>query len=279
MELHKLKKLLQAADNQQRDNESSNFFIFKNRAIFLLVRIFLIMFGHLSSIERVRSFVLQNRSFLPKELMIMKGDTVVQIGTHKQETIFRIAKAIGKNGRAIIIEASKENYTYLNQYTSKMGWDNIIIINKAASNIKGTQTFLVSKIFSDHRLEDDNILHDNDLRDSGYDRSETIDTDTTDNILNELGIKKVDYLEITVNGYELKVLEGMSITMKNTRKIYTKSFAIDKSKKDVIATDIIEILKNNGFNFLVGKPSKSVANDLWGERSGDIYAFKGNACG
>lgn len=265
-----------APDNTKRDSIRRDLHFYVNKIKSWLVRLFVRIIGDNPILEKIRSYVITNRSFLPKELMILKGDTIVQVGTHKQETVSRIAKAIGKNGRAVIIEASKENFDYLNDYVSDCGWTNISLVNKAASNKREALTFLVSKILSDHRLEDDNILHDNDLRDGGYERTEVVQADTVDNILDELDINSIDYIEITVNGAELKVLEGMKKTMKNTKRIYTKSFAIDQLKQKVIANDILEILKTNGFIFFIGKPSKSVLNESWGERSGDIYAFRGN---
>mgnify|MGYP002632888772 CR=1 FL=1 len=276
MKLFEIKKLVGAPDNTKRDSIRRDLHFYVNKIKSWLVRLFVRIIGDNPILEKINSYVITNRSFLPKELMILKGDTIVQVGTHKQETVSRIAKAIGKNGRAVIIEASKENFDYLNDYVSDCGWTNISLVNKAASNKREALTFLVSKILSDHRLEDDNILHDNDLRDGGYERTEVVQADTVDNILDELDINSIDYIEITVNGAELKVLEGMKKTMKNTKRIYTKSFAIDQLKQKVIANDILEILKTNGFIFFIGKPSKSVLNESWGERSGDIYAFRGN---
>jgi len=271
--------LIQTPDNTERDDVRRDIQFYMNKIKFWLVRLLVKIIDNDSILEKIRSYIITKRSFLPKELMIVKGNTIVQVGTHKQETVSRIAKTIGKDGRAVIIEANKENFNYLNDYVLDNGWTNISLINKAASNKRETQTFLISKILSDHRLEDDNILHDNDLRDGGYERTETVEADTIDNILDELDINNIDYIEITVNGAELKVLEGMEKTMANTKKIYTKSFAIDQVKQEVIANDILEILKRNGFISFIGKPSKSVLNESWGKRSGDIYAFRGNKNG
>jgi len=204
----------------------------------------------------------------------MKGDTVIQVGTHKQETLSRIYNSIGSNGKAIIIEADKNSYEYLNEYIQKNNWTNMILVHKAASNIKGEGSFLISEILSDHRLEDSNILHDNDLRSDGYINENIVQIDTIDNILSDLKIDKVDYIEITVNGAELKVLEGMKNSLKITKRIYTKTYAIDLENNQTLTKEIIRILRRNDFNFIIGRPSQSVIDEQWGKRSGDIYAFK-----
>ena len=104
---------------------------------------------------------------------------------------------------------------------------------------------MISEILSDHRLEDSNILHDNDLRGDGYINENIVQIDTIDNILSDLEIDKVDYIEITVNGAELKVLEGMKNSLKTTRRIYTKTYAIDLEKNQTLTKEIIRILRKN----------------------------------
>jgi len=64
-------------------------------------------------------------------------------------------------------------------------------------------------------------------------------TDTLDNILNKLGIDKVDLLKIDIEGYVMESLPGMIATLKNT-----KWLLIELLKEDILA---IRTLKSLGF--------------------------------
>ncbi len=274
MRFNKIRKYLQAPDNTKRDNIREDVYYYTKKLYYWSARLCVRIINNQNILNNIRTYIISSRSFLPKELVIMKGDTVIQVGTHKQETLSRIYNSIGSNGKAIIIEADKDSYEYLNEYIQKNNWTNMILVHKAASNIKGEGSFLISEILSDHRLEDSNILHDNDLRGDGYINKNIVQIDTIDNILSDLEIDKVDYIEITVNGAELKVLEGMKNSLKTTRRIYTKTYAIDLEKNQTLTKEIIRILRTNDFSFIIGRPSRSVIDEEWGKRSGDIYAFK-----
>lgn len=274
MRFNKIRKYIQTPDNTKRDNVRKDIYYYTKKLYYCSARLFIRIINNQNILNNIRTYIISRRSFLPKELVIMKGDTVIQVGTHKQETLSRIYNSIGSNGKAIIIEADKNSYEYLNEYIQKNNWTNMILVHKAASNIKGEGSFLISEILSDHRLEDSNILHDNDLRSDGYINENIVQIDTIDNILSDLKIDKVDYIEITVNGAELKVLEGMKNSLKITKRIYTKTYAIDLENNQTLTKEIIRILRRNDFNFIIGRPSQSVIDEQWGKRSGDIYAFK-----
>ncbi len=274
MRFNKIRKYIQTPDNTKRDNVRKDIYYYTKKLYYCSARLFIRIINNQNILNNIRTYIISRRSFLPKELVIMRGDTVIQVGTHKQETLSRIYNSIGSNGKAIIIEADKNSYEYLNEYIQKNNWTNMILVHKAASNIKGEGSFLISEILSDHRLEDSNILHDNDLRSDGYIKENIVQIDTIDNILSDLEIDKVDYIEITVNGAELKVLEGMKNSLKITKRIYTKTYAIDLENNQTLTKEIIRILRRNDFNFIIGRPSQSVIDEQWGKRSGDIYAFK-----
>jgi FkbM family methyltransferase len=274
LRFNKIRKYIQTPDNTKRDNVRKDIYYYTKKLYYCSARLFIRIINNQNILNNIRTYIISRRSFLPKELVIMKGDTVIQVGTHKQETLSRIYNSIGSNGKAIIIEADKNSYEYLNEYIQKNNWTNMILVHKAASNIKGEGSFLISEILSDHRLEDSNILHDNDLRSDGYINENIVQIDTIDNILSDLKIDKVDYIEITVNGAELKVLEGMKNSLKITKRIYTKTYAIDLENNQTLTKEIIRILRRNDFNFIIGRPSQSVIDEQWGKRSGDIYAFK-----
>ena len=270
------KALFKIPDNKKRDSARKDIFFQIEKLKYLFLKILMRIFTDGKFMNRLRCKLIRMRSYLPKEILIHKGDTVVQVGTHRQDTVERLVKLVGISGKVIIIEAEKSSYDYLQSYVQKKKYGNVHLVNIAASNKKGTANFLLSNVLSDHRLRDDNIIHDNDSRGEGYIADVTVDMDTIDNIMKKIKVNIIDFIEITVNGAELKVIQGMKDILSHTRRIYTKGYAIDLKTGNEIGQEIMLFLKQRNFNVVVGKPSKSVTENTWGKRKGDIFAWSDN---
>ena len=53
----------------------------------------------------LRQFILKFQHSLPTEFVVNKGDTVVQIGTPRPRTMRRFLRAVGSEGKLVIVEA------------------------------------------------------------------------------------------------------------------------------------------------------------------------------
>ena len=104
--------------------------------------------------------VLKLRPYIPRELIVNRGDFVVQVGTPSTSTMHRLVKSVGSKGRVIVIEPAEVNLRRLGEYRQKHELHNVRIIPKAAWDKKGQHRLLVSSRPEDHRLENDRVLHD-----------------------------------------------------------------------------------------------------------------------
>jgi FkbM family methyltransferase len=131
----------------------------------------------------------------------------VDVGAHVGKYALVAAQMVGEDGKVIAIEAHPRNFDALLRNMHLNGLKNVIAINAAAFN------------------EDDNILELRGSRDDMYSLKLSggakvkVKTRTVDSILKQLGIIKVDWVKIDVEGAEVEVLEGMREVIKNNPKI------------------------------------------------------------
>lgn len=220
--------------------------------------------------------VLRWRPNIPRELMLNCGDCVVQVGTPSTSTLHRLVASVGSAGRVFIIEPAAPNVRRLNEYVQKYAWHHVTIIPKAAWDKPGRHRLLVASRDDDHRLQNDDIVHDNDLREQrehgGYDE-DYVEVDTVENMLADAGLDRIDYIEIAVNGAEKNVLDGMGSLLGKTRRLFVKGHPRDRETGAAACYSLSEFLKESGFDTRITNPSGAV-DSTWGQREGDVYAWK-----
>ena len=112
----------------------------------------------------LRTFILKFQHSLPTEFVVNKGDTVVQIGTPRPRTMKRFLRAVGPNGKLIIVEAMPDNQKRLEGVIQEESIQNVILIKGAASNENRMGELLISPYSGDHKIEVVDIAMDNDLK-------------------------------------------------------------------------------------------------------------------
>ncbi|MEM3171086.1 MAG: FkbM family methyltransferase [Candidatus Hadarchaeales archaeon] len=132
-----------------------------------------------------------------------KGDVVVDCGANVGMFSLKAAKKVGKDGLVIALEPEKANVNLLRRNVEANGLDNVIIVQKAVSNRRGKiRLYLSPESPGSHTII---------KREKGH--FEIVEVDTLDNILSEIGVTKVDFLKIDVEGAEKEVLEGAEKTL------------------------------------------------------------------
>ncbi len=167
---------------------------------------------------------------LPTEFVVNRGDTVVQVGTPNPRTMRRFLRAVGAEGRLVIVEAMPENQERLREDITSRGLHNVDVIEAAACNENGTGELAVSPLWGDHKLPLNDVTIDNDERPENQDmRRIPVRLVRLDDALRELGVTSVDFLSVTVNGAEAEVIKGASEVLAASRsgaRLYAKGHAI-----------------------------------------------------
>src|SRR5882724_6782893 len=133
-----------------------------------------------------------------------KGDVFVDIGTNLGYMSLNAEKIVGKEGRVISLEPDPDILPILKK-NMQINNSSITLVEKAASDRKGTATFNIATESGLSRLDNEgHNLHGLQLRET-----KEIEVDTLDSILAALiPGRPVKMMKIDVEGHELRVLKG-----------------------------------------------------------------------
>lgn len=127
---------------------------------------------------------------------VENGEMVIDVGAHVGLFTVKARKAVGEDGLVVAIEPEPKNAALLSENVEKHGFKNVVVVKKAAGNYKGKVKLYLSPGSRGHSLLP--------IRPSSI----NVGMDTLDNIAAELGLTRVDFIKIDVEGAELDVLEG-----------------------------------------------------------------------
>lgn len=183
-----------------------------------------------------------------KYYKIDRGDTIVELGAYIGYYTLKMAKAVGETGRAITIEPVDRNLKLLRKNIRENHLTNVVtIIPKGAWKDKGKLT-----LYQGER-QDCSMFQEV----SSHGIAKEVEVDTVDNMLQGLGINKVDFIVVEINGAEIEALEGMKETLKRTLNLVIaaqyRRFGQPSYKT------VLRMLKNEGFNTTVDEEGKVYA--------------------
>lgn len=228
----------------------------------------------------VRMAVLRVQNSVTTRLVVNKGDVVLQIGTPWPETLHRYRRAVGDHGRLVVFEAMEENHRVLRQAVIKAGYTNVTVFHGAAWSERTSGKFMISPHRGDHKIHQEEIVMDNDLRDGNVEMQEVeVQMFTVDEVLADMGITYLDHLSVTVNGAEYEVLRGAENILKQSKnlRVFAKAHARNVDGEPV-SSKIVPFLNDLGFGAVITRGEvSSTVDKSWLKRDGDVYAWKTHA--
>lgn len=138
--------------------------------------------------------------FKPKE-----GEIVVDVGTFIGRFTLLASKRIGRSGKVVGIEPDSELFRIVKQNVLSTGSTNVTLLNAAASNREG-----VTKMYGGNGRA--SLL-------PVSNKFFSVSCITIDAALEKLGIEKVDWMKIDVEGAGLLVLEGSIGVLKRSENL------------------------------------------------------------
>ncbi|MCA9189260.1 MAG: FkbM family methyltransferase [Pirellulaceae bacterium] len=231
--------------------------------------------------NRARASALRFRNALPRELMVRAGDTVVQVGMWRERNLRRLAQCVGSSGQVVLIEADQHVAQRMAKYCHSIGLRQVTIVNKGAWHERGTLELNVGQSAANNRLEADDVVMLGEVNTNAFAGVRTIEVDTVDNILAELGIDHVDYVEVSVNGVERQVLQGMRRTLSQVRRIFVAGYA--RTEQGTRPTNVVvaEALADRGLQTCISckTPPRQARFDpeaarQWGHQDGHVFAWR-----
>ena len=124
------------------------------------------------------------------------GNIVIDAGAHAGMFTMKAAKLVGDSGLVVAIEPEPSNLALLQRNIESHSLTNVKVVSEAALNEKTTVKLYLQDLSGEHSLS----------RRSG-DYIE-VSADSLDNIVSKLGLDRVDFVKIDVEGAELETLKG-----------------------------------------------------------------------
>ena len=172
------------------------------------------------------------RIFNPKE-----DQTVLDIGAHIGLYTLRAARAVGPNGKVIAVECDPSNFNILKRNISLNRLNNVILVDCALSDTDGYMNVYLSW---------DPLLTTTDVKrykPRRIRRCASIRSMTVDTLLEQLGIHKIDWMKVDVEGAEMRVLRGAVRTIEKSKDL---KLIVEISEENL--KEVLEYLQKFGFS-------------------------------
>lgn len=146
---------------------------------------------------------------------VKSGEVVVDVGSHVGRYSLIAAKC---GSRVVSIEPDPSNFAMLESNIRLNKFSNITPLQLALSDSPGRRRFFLAGggDSGTSSLEQDWFWR----LDAGVKRREVeVQCETLDRLISSLGMDRIDWLKIDVEGHEISVLQGASATLSRTRKL------------------------------------------------------------
>jgi FkbM family methyltransferase len=157
-------------------------------------------------------------------------------------------RAMKKADLVVAIEPLPLNFKVLQvnvELNSGVGGGDVILINKAvAKERKETQIYVPVENNIGTAIATLATVP------KGRYLSYMVSADTLDNLLDELGVERVDLLKIDIEGYVLESISGMMETLKKTRWLFIELLGRDISVIRILKNLNFSLRARHGYNFL-----------------------------
>jgi FkbM family methyltransferase len=183
------------------------------------------------------------------DYMPRAGDVVVDVGAGVGEEVLVFSKLVGPTGRVIAIEAHPRTFACLQRTVERSGLPNVTPLWCAVSDASGHVGIQDS---IDHIAN--SIVADGDL---------DVPAETLDGITERVGIDRIDFLKMNIEGAERHAMRGMSRSLEMIRHavISCHDFVSDQGGDSQLRTkaEIVAGLEARGFT----TRSRPTATDPW----------------
>lgn len=160
---------------------------------------------HIDTIQDIPGASPKLKRKLLELFAIKEGDVFVDVGSYVGYGALKMGGLVGTSGKVIAIEADLDCRLLLEKNINLNSIGNIQIVPKAVWNEKGMMSLHRSYKQANSLVQD--IIKETETN------TVQVQTDTIDNILDELNVANVSVISLTINGAELEAIEGMSKTL------------------------------------------------------------------
>jgi len=175
--------------------------------------------------------------------LIKPNNVILDIGANIGFHTLYFAELTGTNGKVIAFEPIPHNFAALENNISLNNFPQIVMINKALGNTNSQMNIHINE-----QAQNPGAFN---LFEDGV-KNTIIECTKGDDYLQENNIKKVDFIKIDVEGFELEVLKGLAETIKLFNPIIIFEYDYNyQSKLNNDPTIIFNYLKTLSYNLSI----------------------------
>jgi FkbM family methyltransferase len=171
--------------------------------------------------------------------LVRKGDTVLDIGANIGYYTLILARQIGHSGRVFAFEPDPENFALLKKNVAANGYNNVILVNAALSDHRGTlKLYLCEENRGDLRIYS-----------SGDDRRAIeVPAITADDYLAEHSAEAT-LVKMDVQGAEGRVLRGLETNLGRAAHVILEFWPLGLHRAGNDPSEVLGSLVRKGFEF------------------------------
>jgi FkbM family methyltransferase len=201
-------------------------------------------------------------------LIVGSGDTMIQAGCVEIDTVEMWSRAVGPNGRVIVVEALSELSEKLQRATKQLGINNVTFVNSAVWDAETSVPLKTSSFAHRNRIEQ-NRVHDPCNPDNVYDETKLVAAATLDDILERIGEDHVDFVYLTVSGAEYRAICGMPRLLAQPGiRIHARCMLFDAETGLPMSHKVAVALEDAGLQVTIAcpEPGREGAGNVYTER-------------
>ena len=192
---------------------------------------------------------------------VFSGNIVVDLGANIGYFTCLLAKIVGEGGKVFAFEPDPRNLKLLRRNIQENDYKNVIIADKAVSDVNGSCTLYSSqKKFGANRIFESKK---NQTRDFIPIKSETICLD--DYFEKQNLLKKIDFIKIDIEGSEFRAFNGMKkiLELNNNLKIFTEIAPSLLEDAGSSGKQVLDFLQEHKFiNFFISDNRKNMLSKI-----------------
>ena len=192
---------------------------------------------------------------------VFSGNIVVDLGANIGYFTCLLAKIVGEGGKVFAFEPDPRNLKLLRRNIQENDYKNVIIADKAVSDVNGSCTLYSSqKKFGANRIFESKKKQTHDFIPK---KSETICLD--DYFEKQNLLKKIDFIKIDVEGSEFRAFNGMKkiLELNNNLKIFTEIAPSLLEDAGSSGKQVLDFLQEHKFiNFFISDNRKNTLSKI-----------------
>lgn len=202
----------------------------------------LLLVRYSDCLEELRGYI---KHYIPK-----KGDVIVDVGAFYGVFTVYASKLVGEGGKVIVFEPDEANYNLLKKNVKLNGLKNVILFNKG---LWDKNSFLKFK-----NKGPESCLAEFDREENV---TEKIEVARLDDIFKKLGIDRLNFIKMDIEGSEIKALDGMKKIMKKN-KINFAVASYHEINREKTYKKLEKIFKKQGYKTVTEYP-KHLTTYAW----------------